>query len=633
MLLDKISKQSIYFTKIKSTKKEDVFIELCTVLKDNKAISDLKGFYDNIMSRENVSTTFIENMVAIPHAKSDYATQLSIVIGVADHLVSAQDSNNNSATLFFMLCVPKVSEDSHIEILGTLAQYIINENFCRQMNKVSSYNEAIALLSTFNPKDITVNSIIENSAELNKSFRENTISQGKLDIVAITACPVGIAHTYMAAKSLEKAAAEMGLKIKVQTNGSIGIKNTLTSQEIKEAKAVIIASDIDIDLEIFGGKKITRVPVAKAVKKPKELIQDTLKNEHIYAGTEKSNKNTGSKETSSNRGLGAYKHLLNGVSFMIPFVVIGGIFIALAIAFSGIEPNSGVAITNPFLKHMENIGALSFGFMIPILAGYIGYSIGGKSALAPAIIGGALANSMQAGFLGGILIGFISGYFSRFISQIRFHHYIEGIAPVIIIPLTSVAFTAAVMFGLGEYIADLMRILTVWLKEMQGTSSIFLNGLLGAMIAVDMGGPINKVAFLFGVSMIPAGIPTIMGSIAVAVSVPPIGMWLATVLRPKKYSSEERIAGKAAVFMGLIGITEGAIPFAATDPIRVIPSIIVGSCVGAITAGFFKVADYAPHGGPIVLPVITNKLPFLIAIIIGSIITALMVNLLKKNKV
>ncbi|SNX54326.1 PTS system IIC component, Fru family [Thermoanaerobacterium sp. RBIITD] len=326
------------------------------------------------------------------------------------------------------------------------------------------------------------------------------------------------------------------------------------------------------------------------------------------------------------------EYLMTGVSYMIPIVVIGGVLIAFSIALSGVQAGKGAVITNPVLKNMNDIGSAAFSMMVPVLAGFIAYGIAERPGIAPGLVGGVLANQLKAGFLGGIVAGFIAGYIARWIKGWKIHKNLRPLMPIFVIPiLTSLIVGGLMIYILGNPIAAAMAGLTNWLKSMSTGNAIVLAMIMGAMIAFDMGGPLNKVAFLFGTAMIGEGVFTVMGPIAAAICVPPLGMGVATLLAPKKYSKTEREAGYGALAMGLIGITEGAIPFAAGDPLRVIPSIMIGSSVSAAVAAIFKVGDHAPHGGPIVLPVIDNKIGFIIAVLIGIALTAFLVNALKKN--
>lgn len=326
-------------------------------------------------------------------------------------------------------------------------------------------------------------------------------------------------------------------------------------------------------------------------------------------------------------------HLMTGVSYMIPVVVIGGVLIALSIALSGVEAGTGANVTNPLLTKMLDIGVAAFGLMVPVLAGFIAFSIADRPGLAPGLLGGALANQIGAGFLGGIVAGFVAGYAARWVKSWKVPTQLKAIMPIFVIPLVSALIVGVVMYTIGAPISSLMSIMTEGLKGMSAGNAILLAIIMGAMIAFDMGGPVNKVAFMFGAAMISEGVYTVMGPVAVAICIPPLGMGVATLLNKKKYTETEKEAGKGALAMGLIGITEGAIPFAAADPIRVIPSIMVGSAVGAAIAAIGKVGDHAPHGGPIVLPVVDNKLIFIVAVLVGIAVVAFMVNALKKDVV
>lgn len=324
-------------------------------------------------------------------------------------------------------------------------------------------------------------------------------------------------------------------------------------------------------------------------------------------------------------------YLMTGVSYMIPIVVIGGVLIALAIALSGVEAGTGANVTNPFLEKMLNIGAKAFGLMVPVLAGFIAFGIADRPGIAPGLVGGALANEIGAGFLGGIIAGFVAGYTARWVRSWNVPKQLKAIMPIFVIPLVTTAVVGVVMYIIGAPISGLMNSMTAGLKSMSTGNAIFLAIIMGAMIAFDMGGPVNKVAFMFAAAMIGEGVYTVMGPVAVAICIPPLAMGTAALIKPKKYTAAEKEAGKGAIAMGLIGITEGAIPFAAADPIRVIPSIMVGSAFGAAVAAIGKVGDHAPHGGPIVLPVVDNKIMFIISVLVGVAITVLMVNALKKE--
>ncbi|MDR4229134.1 PTS mannose transporter subunit IIABC [Bacillus mojavensis] len=460
-----------------------------------------------------------------------------------------------------------------------------------------------------------------------------------MKLLAITSCPNGIAHTYMAAENLQKAADRLGVQMKVETQGGIGVENELTGEEIREADAIIIAADRSVNKDRFIGKKLLSVGVQDGIRKPEELIQKALSSDvPVYRSASKSE--AGNQQEKKQNPI--YRHLMNGVSFMVPFIVVGGLLIAVALTLGGEKTPKGLVIPyESFWKTIEQIGSASFSFMIPILAGYIAYSIADKPGLVPGMIGGYIAatgsfygSASGAGFLGGIIAGFLAGYAALWIKKLKVPKAIQPIMPIIIIPVfASLIVGLAFVFLIGAPVAQIFESLTVWLAGMKGSSSILLALILGAMISFDMGGPVNKVAFLFGSAMIGEGNYEIMGPIAVAICIPPIGLGIATFFGKRKFQESEREMGKASFTMGLFGITEGAIPFAAQDPLRVIPGIMAGSMTGSVIAMIGNVGDRVAHGGPIVavLGAVDHVLMFFIAAIAGSLTTALLVNVLKKD--
>ncbi|OAS88313.1 PTS mannose transporter subunit IIABC [Metabacillus litoralis] len=462
-----------------------------------------------------------------------------------------------------------------------------------------------------------------------------------MKLLAITSCPNGIAHTYMAAENLQKAADKIGVSMKVETQGSIGVENEFTEKDIIEADGIIIAADKTVNKDRFVGKKVLVVGVQDGIRKPDELIKKHMNGEVpvLQGGSNKASDENSSKKDKQNP---IYRHLMNGVSYMIPFIVIGGLLIAVALTLGGEKTPGGLVIPDDsFWKTIEKLGAASFTFMIPILSGFIAYSIADRPGLAPGMIGGYIAangsfygSEAGAGFIGGIIAGFLAGYVALAIKKMKVPRAIQPIMPIIIIPvIASLIVGLAFVFIIGAPVAQVFESLTAWLAGMQGSSSILLALILGAMVSFDMGGPVNKVAFLFGSAMIGEGNYEIMGPIAAAICIPPIGMGLATFLNKKKYQPSEREAGKASFTMGLFGITEGAIPFAAQDPLRVIPSIMAGSMVGSVIAMMGSVGDRVAHGGPIVavLGAVDNVLMFFVAIAAGAFVAAIIVNFLKKD--
>jgi len=464
-----------------------------------------------------------------------------------------------------------------------------------------------------------------------------------MKILAITSCPNGIAHTYMAQEKLEQAAKEMGIDIKVETQGGVGAENVLTSKEIREADGIIITADRQVDLSRFDGKRLINESVREGIHNPKLLIQRIIDQDAHIHHEKGGNKQTHDDEEQKSGLQMVYQHLMNGVSFMVPFIVVGGLLMAIALTLGGHTTPEGLKIPDDsFWKSIENIGSLAFSFMVPILAGYIAVSIADKPGLVPGMIGGAIAadgsfygSEAGAGFLGGIVAGFLAGYIAKWIKNIKIPKAMAPIMPIIIIPIISSIIVGLIfIFVIGAPIASIFEGLTTWLKGMQGTNSIILALIIGAMIAFDMGGPVNKVAFLFGSALIAEGNYAVMGMVAVAVCTPPIGLGLATFINRRKFNKGEIEMGKASFTMGLFGITEGAIPFAAQDPLRIIPANMIGAMVAAAIAAIGGVGDRVAHGGPIVavLGGIDKILWFFIAVIIGSSVTMLVTLLLKKKE-
>ncbi|EJX18416.1 putative fructose phosphotransferase system enzyme fruA [Staphylococcus sp. OJ82] len=464
-----------------------------------------------------------------------------------------------------------------------------------------------------------------------------------MKILAITSCPNGIAHTYMAQEKLEQAGKEMGIDIKVETQGGVGAENVLTSKEIREADGIIIAADRQVDLSRFDGKLLINESVREGIHKPQELIQRIIdKDAHIHHEANATGASNQDDEEQKSGMQMIYQHLMNGVSFMVPFIVVGGLLMAIALTLGGKATPEGLVIPeDSFWKSIENIGNLAFSFMVPILAGYIAVSIADKPGLVPGMIGGAIAadgsfygSDAGAGFLGGIVAGFIAGYIAKWIKNIKIPKAMAPIMPIIIIPIISSLIVGLIfIFLIGAPIASIFEGLTTWLKGMQGTNIVILALIIGAMIAFDMGGPVNKVAFLFGSALIAEGNYAVMGMVAVAVCTPPIGLGLATFINKRKFNKAEVEMGKASFTMGLFGITEGAIPFAAQDPLRIIPSNMIGAMIAAAIAAIGGVGDRVAHGGPIVavLGGIDQVLWFFIAVIVGSVVTMFSVLTLRRK--
>lgn len=449
-----------------------------------------------------------------------------------------------------------------------------------------------------------------------------------MKLVAITSCPTGIAHTYMAAEALEKAGKRKGIEIKVETQGSVGVENELTMEEIQKAHAVIIAAGSSVSRERFEGKAVLEVAVSEAIKNPEEIIDRALK---LEAGKQDLSKQVQDiKKQRSEERTGPYKHLMAGVSFMLPLVVAGGLAIAMSFIF-GYDAFQEEGTLAAAL--MQIGGGAAFALMVPILAGYIAYSIADRPGLAPGLIGGMLASQIGAGFLGGIIAGFIAGYTAEFLKKsIKLPKSLEGLKPILILPLLSSLFVGLLMiYIIGAPVKGIMDAVTAWLQGLSGTNALLLGAILGAMMAFDMGGPINKAAYTFGVGLLGANVFEPQAAIMAAGMTPPLGLALATILYKNKFSKAEVEAGKAAWVLGISFITEGAIPFAAADPFRVIPSIMAGSAIAGALSMVFGATLRAPHGGIFVVPFVGNLGGYVIALAVGTVVTALLVGLLKKN--
>ncbi|WP_142847923.1 PTS fructose-like transporter subunit IIB [Telmatospirillum sp. J64-1] len=457
--------------------------------------------------------------------------------------------------------------------------------------------------------------------------------KGRGKLVAVTACPTGIAHTFMAAEALKKAAQEAGYDIKVETQGSVGAKNTLTDEEIAEADAVIIGADTHVSLDRFGGKRLLRTSVGDALKRPKEVISEALSQPEPQGSATLADQVAAAKAKRKDQdSAGPYKHLLTGVSFMLPMVVAGGLIIALSFVF-GIEAFEQEGTLPAAL--MQIGGEAAFALMVPVLAGYIAFSIADRPGLTPGLVGGMLAVQLESGFLGGILAGFLAGYLARWLRDaIKLPQTLEGLKPVLVLPLLSTLIVGLLMiYVIGTPVAFIMATLTAFLQGLTGANAVLLGALLGAMMAVDMGGPVNKAAYAFSVGLLASSTYTPMAATMAAGMTPPLGIALATFIARNRFTLQEREAGKAAAVLGLAFITEGAIPFAAKDPLRVIPSLILGSAVAGAVSMFFAVGLRAPHGGIFVLAIpgaVSPLLPYALAILAGTVVTAIALLVLKK---
>ena len=601
---------------IQSTTKENVVGELVNVLDKAGKLSNKAAYERAVLDREKQSTTGIGDGIAIPHAKTNAVKTPAIAFGRSTKGVDYEAFDGQPSHLFFMIAATEGANNTHLEALSKLSTILMKQEVREKLLSAKTENDILSIIDEYDVEDKT--------EEVTES------RSGK--ILAVTACPTGIAHTYMAADSLKEHAKNMNLSIKVETNGSGGAKNVLTSADIKDATAIIVAADKQVEMDRFKGKHVIIVPVADGIRKPKELLERAVKQDApIYQGSGGENK----KEESSNQRTGFYKHLMNGVSNMLPFVVGGGILIALSFMFGIHAGNPDHESYNRFAEALSTIGGgNAFGLMIPVLAGFIALSIADRPGLAPGMVGGFMAAQGGAGFLGGLIAGFLAGYIVVLLKKLLagMPASLEGIKPVLLYPVLSIFAVGMIMFFVVNQPVSALNVgISNFLGDL-GTGNLVLLGLiLGGMMAVDMGGPINKAAFTFGIAMIDAGNFAPHAAVMAGGMVPPLGIALATTMFRNKFTKREREAGITCYVMGASFITEGAIPFAAADPARVIPSIITGSAVAGALAMFFGNGLRAPHGGAFVIPLVEgNPLLYLLAILVGAVITAIMLGILKK---
>ncbi|MDA5109241.1 fructose-specific PTS transporter subunit EIIC [Brevibacillus thermoruber] len=613
---------------LSATTKEEVLDELIAKLDEAGRLHSREEMKQAILAREALGSTGIGDGIAIPHAKTAAVKTPSIAFGFSKEGIDFDSLDQQKAHLFFMIAATADANQAHLETLALLSQMLMDESFRQQLMQAETKEQVLDIISR---KEQDIHGETE-------SVSDAPAGAG-VKIVAVTACPTGIAHTYMAADALKKKADEMGISLKVETNGSGGVKNRLTAEDIAEAAAVIVAADKQVDMDRFAGKVVIEVPVAEGIRNAEALLKRALNRDGtVYSGEAAAGyqeKIEMAKAENKQKQPAFYKHLMNGVSNMLPFVVGGGIIIALSFMFGikAADPND--PSFHPLAKALMDIGGgTAFGLMIPVLAGFIAKSIADRPAFAPGMVGGMLAASSGAGFLGGIIAGFLAGYTVAGLKKLfaGLPQSLEGIKPMLLYPLFGILITGFVMmYVVSEPVAAANAALGDWLKNMNQGNAVLLGMVLGAMMAFDMGGPVNKAAFTFGIAMIAEGNFAPHAAIMAAGMTPPLGLALATLLFKKKFTDEERQAGKTAWVLGASFITEGAIPFAAADPTRVIPSIMVGSAVAGGLSMLFGCTLPAPHGGLFVLPVVGSAVLYLVSILAGTVVTALMINLLKRE--
>lgn len=630
-ITDLLKKESIELNSPVSTK-QGAIDKLIDLQAKAGNISDKNAYKKDILAREQMSSTAVGDGIAIPHAKSEAVRQPGLAAITAPNGVDYESMDGKPSNILFMIAAPN-DGDLHLEVLSRLMTILMDEEFRRNLLAADT-------------KEKFLKAIDEKEAEkFPDEPKVQQQSEAGYRVLAVTACPTGIAHTYMAAEALEKAGKKLGYTIKVETNGSGGAKNVLTRKEIEEADGIIIAADKTVETARFNGKRLISAAVSDGIKKPEELIQKIIDGD---APVYRHSGNTISNDSAENERFTRkiYKHLMNGVSNMLPFVVAGGIFIAIAFlidTISGAPQDSNFGTNTPAAAFFKTIGGYAFNFMIPILAGYIGKSIADRPGLLVGFVGGFLATTgstfsavggdIPSGFLGALFAGFVGGYLMLGLRKLcdKLPQALEGIKPVLIYPLVGLGLIAVIMCAVNPFMGMINTGLTNFLNTMNESSKIVLGCILGGMMSIDMGGPFNKAAYVFGTAAIASGNYDIMAAVMIGGMVPPIAIALATTFFKKKFTKEERKSGPVNYIMGLSFITEGAIPYAAADPLRVIPSCLVGAAVSGGLSMLFNCTLMAPHGGIFVFAVVGNWPMYLLSLAIGSVVGMLLLGLLKKN--
>ncbi|WP_448754998.1 PTS fructose transporter subunit IIABC [Agathobacter sp.] len=602
-------------------------------------IADVETYRKGVFAREEEGTTGIGMGIAIPHCKSDAVTKAGLAAMVVKDGVDFESLDGTPAKIIFLIAAPNTEDNVHLQVLSKLSVMLMDEQFTNSLINAGSVDEFLNIIdSAEKAKDE------KEAAKEAKAKEPVEVKKDDVFIVAVTACPTGIAHTYMAAEAIEKKAKELGYQVKVETRGSGGAKNVLTDDEIAKAAGVIVACDTNVPTDRFDGKKVIECQVSDGINKAEELVK------RIAAGDAPVFKASGKKEASHSSvggkesiGHQIYKHLMNGVSHMLPFVVGGGILIAIAFLIDGFsvdlnslpaDQRANFGTITQAAALFKGIGGTAFGFMLPILAGFIAMSIADRPGLAVGFVGGSIAANGTSGFLGALVAGFVAGYIVLLLKKIfsKLPESLDGMKPVLLYPLLGIFIVGVIMqFVVEPPIGALNTAINNGLNGLNGASAVVLGVLLGGMMAVDMGGPVNKAAYVFGTASIAAGNYNIMAAVMIGGMVPPLAIALATIFFKNKFTAEERKAGPTNFIMGLSFITEGAIPFAASDPLHVLPACVVGSAVAGGLSMAFGCTLMAPHGGIFVVPTIGNPLMYLVALVIGAFIACGLLGLLKKK--
>ncbi len=627
-----LDKRSIRINGAPKSKNEalDQMVEL--MAKSGK-INDLEAYRQEVYRREEEGTTGVGEGIAIPHGKGAFVDKPGLAAMVVKDGVDYDSLDGEPVHLIFLIAAPNTKDNVHLDVLSKLSVLLMDEDFSRALQNAKSPEEFMKI----------VDEADQEAPDLDEKLKaDEATSEDQFRILAVTACPTGIAHTYMAAEGLEKAAKAKGCFIKVETRGSGGAKNVLTAEEIKNADCIIVAADTKVPMDRFNGKKLIEVQVSDGISKANKLVEQAMSgNVPVYTASE--NAEVSEKKAGGSKGHQIYMQLMNGVSHMLPFVVGGGILIALAFLIDGLcvdmtsltaEARQSFGSITPVAATLKSIGGLAFGFMLPVLAGFIAMSIADRPGLAVGFVGGAIAANGKSGFLGALVAGFLAGYLILLLKKLfeKLPEALEKIAPVLLYPVFGILIVGLVMtFVVEPPIGALNTALNTALTNMSGSSKVLLGIIVAGMMAVDMGGPFNKAAYVFGTASIAAGNYGIMAAVMIGGMVPPCAIALASLLFKDKFTKTERESAPTNFIMGLAFITEGAIPFAASDPLHVIPACVIGSGLAGALSMAFNCTLMAPHGGIFVFPVVGNPLMYLVALVAGTVVGALMLGVLKKK--
>lgn len=625
----------------KVTGKNEALDAMVALMAKSGKINDVEKYRKGVYAREEEGTTGIGEGIAIPHCKSDAVSKPGLAAMVIKDGVDFDALDGEKVSLIFLIAAPNTEDNVHLDVLSKLSVLLMDENFTSGLRNAKTVEEFLSVIDRAEAeKDAEEEK--KNSADTKNAAEEKNTENGKL-ILAVTGCPNGIAHTYMAAENIEKKAKELGCRVKVETRGSGGAKNVLTKAEIAEAACIIVAADTQVPMDRFAGRPVIQCKVSDGISKAEELLDRALNGNVPLYQAKGSSQAADSEEESDSVGHQIYKHLMNGVSHMLPFVIGGGILIAIAFLTDGFavdlnslpfDERSNFGTITPMAAMFKSIGGVAFGFMLPILAGFIAMSIADRPGLAVGFVGGAIAANGTSGFLGALVAGFVAGYLVRLLKKLfeKLPEGLEGIKPMLLYPVIGIFLIGVIMTYVVEPpIGALNVMINNGLNSMNGAKAILLGALLGGMMSVDMGGPVNKAAYVFGTASIAAGNYNIMAAVMVGGMVPPLAIALATMFFKNKFTEEERKAGPTNIVMGLSFISEGAIPFAASDPLRVLPSCIIGSAVAGALSMAFNCTLMAPHGGIFVFLTVGHPLLYLVSLAVGSVVGCVILGLLKKD--